>query len=235
MWMIPAWILVPQSTLSTGIAFGEPIPIQVLTLLNSCSTSFNIQSGGYSNSVYICLLILCSLAGFVGHARLALECHINLQWSSNNSTSHILKRSLIIKRGVNNRAWHKLLHLDLCMRMDIFERPCVRPKRDLRKLQLLSLQPRVWNFSLKCSILLIPPTDSKIQIAGQILGIPTRLKLPWNGIAQRPRRRTGRASIRVELGEHEAAWASSAIPETSLLCGFPMFPVSSTRQWAFSF
>lgn len=92
--------------LSTGTALGEPISMQALALPNFCFTSFNTQCRVYSRFCLclVLLLILCSLAGFVGCVRLVLECQINLQWSSNNSISHILKRSLIIKRGMNNRA-----------------------------------------------------------------------------------------------------------------------------------
>lgn len=89
--------------LSTGTALGEPISMQALALPNFCFTSFNTQCRVYSCFCLclVLLLILCSLAGFIGCVRLV---HINLQWSSNNSISHILKRSLIIKRGMNSRA-----------------------------------------------------------------------------------------------------------------------------------
>lgn len=107
----------------------------------------------------------------------------------------------MIKR-MRLRTCHELLHIAK-ERVSLRD-PMWAPKEtsESHSSWICSLEPEVLPLPEKCPILLISPLEYKLQMMGQILTIPTLLKLlPEMELPRVLRSRTGRDSNRARLGE----------------------------------
>lgn len=118
------------------------------------------------------------------------------------------------------RTCHELLHI--AKERASLRDPVWAPKEtsESHSSWICSLEPEVLPCPEKCPILLISPLECKLQMTGQILTIPTLLKLPPEMELPRVlRSRTGGDSNRARLGEPQQQRPGSAAPIAPQLPG----------------